>query len=269
MTSPRGPLPPADYLHHLRAESARAREVLRDADPSARVPGCPDWTVDDLLWHLGPQVQGFWAHVVAHRPAPPADWEEPTRPAGHGAVLAAFDEAHAALVTVLESAGPGEEAWSWSPDHTVAFTLRRQAHEALVHRVDAEQAAGAEPAPIDPRLAGDGVDETLAVMFGGKPDWGVFASSDEHVRVDLTDDPGPVWVQLGRFTGTDPEGEGHDLHDIAVVPDPGVAPDVVITGPAAAVDLWLWRRGDDAAVTVTGDGDVRARFLACVDHPID
>lgn len=49
MSSPRDPLAPADFLRHLRTESARAREVLRDADPAARVPGCPDWTVDDLL----------------------------------------------------------------------------------------------------------------------------------------------------------------------------------------------------------------------------
>lgn len=269
MSSPRDPLAPADFLRHLRTESARAREVLRDADPSARVPGCPDWTVDDLLWHLGPQVQGFWAHVVRHRPAVPSDWEEPPRPEGHAAVLAAFDAAHAALVAALEAADPTEEAWSWSPDHTVGFTLRRQAHEALVHRVDAEQAAGVEPAPIDPRLAGDGVAETLAVMFGGTPGWGAFTPSAQHVRVDLTDDPAPVWVQLGRFTGTDPEGRHHDEDDLAVVPDPGVEPDVVVTGPAAAVDLWLWRRGDDAALTVTGDGEVHARFLRCVDHPID
>ncbi|WP_345272509.1 maleylpyruvate isomerase N-terminal domain-containing protein [Nocardioides nanhaiensis] len=269
MTSPRGPLTAADYLHHLRADSARARTVLRDADPSARVPGCPDWSVDDLLWHLGPQVQGFWAYVVRRRPAPPADWEEPTRPADHAGVLAAFDEAHAALVTALEAADPAEEAWSWSPDQTVGFTLRRQAHEALVHRVDAEQAAGVDPAPIDPWLAADGVEETLAVMFRGKPDWGVFAATGQHVRVDLTDAAAPVWVQLGRFTGTDPEGGRHDLDDIAVVPDPHVEPDVVIAGPAAAVDLWLWRRGDDAAVTATGDSEAHARFLGCVAHPIE
>lgn len=89
------------------------------------------------------------------------------------------------------------------------------------------------------------------------------------MRVELTDDPSPVWVQLGRFTGTDPEGEHHDLDDIAVVPDPAVEPDVVVSGPAAAVDLWLWRRGADTALTVTGDGEVHARFRRCVDHPID
>src|SRR5918995_144022 len=53
----------------------------------------------------------------------------------------------------------------------VGFILRRQAHEALIHRVDAEQAAGV-PSDVDPALASDGVHEVLAVMYGGCPPWG-------------------------------------------------------------------------------------------------
>ena len=262
-------LDPPTYLDHLRQESRRVREVLADADPAARVPGCPEWTVDDLLWHLGAQVQGFWAHVVTTRPAPPAAWDEPERPPGHDAVLAAFDDAHAALVAALEHADPAEAAWSWSTEQTVGFTLRRQAHEALVHRVDAEQAAGVERAPVDPALAADGVEETLAVMFAGVPAWGTFSPLPHLVRVDPTDHPDPVWVQLGRFTGTDPEGTHHDQDDIAVVTDPGVEPDVVLAGPSADLDLWLWRRRGDDGLTVTGDPEVYRRFRGCVDHPID
>ena len=39
-------------------------------------------------------------------------------------------------------ADPAEPAWTWSAEQTVGFTLRRQAHEALIHRLDAEQTAG-------------------------------------------------------------------------------------------------------------------------------
>ena len=53
---------------------------------------------------------------------------------------------------MLEAADPAEEAWNWSDDHTVGFILRRQAHEALVHRVDAELAAG-DRTDLDPLLA--------------------------------------------------------------------------------------------------------------------
>ena len=61
-------LAPTDYLEHLRRESARFREVLADCDPTARVPGCPEWDADDLLWHLA-RVQWFWGTTVRTRPA--------------------------------------------------------------------------------------------------------------------------------------------------------------------------------------------------------
>ena len=61
-----------------------------------------------------------------------------------------------ALVAELERADPAEPAWSWSAEQTVGFTFRRQAHEALIHRLDAEQTAG-DVTPLDAALASDGV----------------------------------------------------------------------------------------------------------------
>ena len=88
-------------------------------------------------------MQGFWATIVRTRPRPGGpDAPEPERPASYDALLAAFDAAHAALVAELEAADPADEAWTWSREQTVGFTIRRQAHEALIHRLDAEQAAG-------------------------------------------------------------------------------------------------------------------------------
>ena len=64
-------LPFEQYLAHLETESRRFRDVMADCDPGARVPSCPDWDAADLLWHLGGEVQDFWAWVVSHRPQPP------------------------------------------------------------------------------------------------------------------------------------------------------------------------------------------------------
>ena len=154
-------LTPEAYLDHIRAESARFRAVLADCDPAARVPGCPDWDAADLLWHLT-KVQRFWAGRVTERPAEPTEGEEAydaERPASYAGLLAAFDVADAAFLDALEGVEAAAEAWTWSEDHTVGFVLRRQAHEALVHRIDAEQAAGAR-SEVDPRLAADGVAES-------------------------------------------------------------------------------------------------------------
>lgn len=256
-----------DYLRHLDQESTRLRAVLADCDPAAPVPGCPGWSATDLLGHHA-GVLDFWARIIEGRPAGPDGWDEPTKPTAYDALLALHEEQQARLVTALGSADPADAAWSWSDEQTVGFTFRRQAHEALIHRLDAEQAAG-QVTPLDPELAADGVDEALDVMFGGKPPWGTFSGLPHHVRVDITDRGESVWVQLGRFSGTDPDGEHHDLDDITVVVDPGVEADAVVGGPAGALDAWLWRRGDDSEVTVTGDEQIYDLFRTCVNHPID
>ncbi|WP_395691687.1 maleylpyruvate isomerase family mycothiol-dependent enzyme [Nocardioides sp.] len=256
-----------DYRHHIEHESARFRDVLAACDPQARVPSCPDWDADDLLWHLG-EVQHFWATMLRQRPAGPDDYSHAPRPETHAGLLAYFDEGAALLAAQLDGVDPTAETWTWSADHTAGFILRRQAHEALIHRLDAELTAGT-PTPLDPRLAADGVQEALDVMFGGKPPWGSFTPSEEVVRVDLTDTGDSVWVQLGRFVGTDPEGTTHDVDDIAVVADPRREPDTVVDGPSGALDAWLWRRGGDDEISVAGDRQVHDRFLACVSHPIN
>lgn len=257
-----------DYLRHLRSDSDRLREVLAGCDPEARVPGCPDWTATDLLGHHGGVLE-FWATVIEQRPAEPTvDEDDLARPTGLENLLAHHATQTDRLVAALTAAGPAEPAWSWSDEQTVGFTFRRQAHEALIHRLDAEQTAGALT-PLDPALAADGVEEALVVMFGGTPAWGTFTGAEQYVRVDLTDRDESVWVEIGRFTGTDPaSGTTYDEDDISAVPPREEEPDAVVDGEAVVLDTWLWRRRDDTGITVTGDPDVVAHFRRCVDQPI-
>jgi len=260
-------LPSDVYLDHIRHESRRFRDVLATCDPDARVPSCPDWTAADLLFHLT-GVQTFWESIVRARPAGPDDLQEPARPASYDDLLAGFDAAHAAFVATLEAADPADAAWTWSDEQTVGFTFRRQAQECLIHRLDAELTAGTVTG-LDPMLAADGVDEALDVMFGGTPEWGRFDPLPHYVRVDLADTDTQVWVQLGTFSGTSPDGvELSGEPDISVVPDPGADPDAVVEGLASDVDAWLWRRADDAGIHIVGDRDVYDRFRACVNLPI-
>ena len=247
-------LSPPDYLEHIRTESRRFRDAMADCDPAARVPGCPAWAADDLLWHLA-KVQHWWGHVISTRPAPPDEYVEPERPADHAGLLAAYDEYSVALFAGLEQADPADQAWSWHYDpanHTVGWTLRRQAHEALIHRVDAEQTVGSV-GEIDVRLAADGVDEVLDVMYGGCPPWATWEGLPHYVRIDLIDADESVWCQLGHLTGTDKEGVAHDEDDFHVVADPGVEPDAVIQAEAADADLRFWKRGTDERFHVAGD----------------
>src|SRR3954469_10889491 len=126
---------PLDYLAPIRTDSTRFGDVLRKCDPDARVPSCPDWTAADLMWHLI-GVQHFWGTIVRDRlDAPPEG--KPQRPADYADLIAEFDSTAESLAATLAETPADTSVWTWSDDHTVGFVLRRQAHEALIHRLDA------------------------------------------------------------------------------------------------------------------------------------
>ena len=258
-----------DYLAHLRADSDRFLDVLRDADPSAAVPGCPDWDADDLLWHLG-EVQEFWGLIVEGRLQEPDAAVKSERPDSRAGLVDFFSTQTERLERALREADPAEPVWMWSNDKTVGYIRRRQAHEALIHRLDAEQTTGAVT-PLDPELASDGVVELLDVMYGGGASWGTFTPGEDRLEVRTTDTHLVVPVVLGWFTGTDPEdGKTYDEADLSVQDaDPTAVPSAVVSGPAADLDAWLWHRRDDTGIQVEGDPDVAARFLALVSTSLD
>jgi uncharacterized protein (TIGR03083 family) len=260
----------SQYLSAIESESARFREVLADTDPAVPVPTCPAWTALDLANHLA-ETQAQWAWVVGNRPKNPEERPDSgPSPTSYADALTAFDEASSGLVAALRDADIADPAWTWSKEQTVGFILRRQAHEALIHRLDAELTAVGKIGELDPALASDGVEEVLDVMFGGLPEWGEFSPLPHYIRVELTDTGDDVWVQLGRFSGTDPsDGTHYDEDDIRVVTAPGVEPDAVISAPAGVMDARLWRRGDGDSIHLAGDLMIVDHFRRAIHQPIN
>ena len=255
-----------DYVAHLAQESARFAEAIRGAAPDVPVPTCPGWNADDLLWHLG-ETQWFWAAVVREDvTGERAEELKPPRPPDRPGLLAFFERASHDLAEILAATPPESAAWTWSDDQSVAFIRRRQANEALIHRVDAELTAGRRT-PLDPSLSADGIDEALRVIYGGVPDWGAFTPDEAGLAVRLrAADTGDSWlVALGRFTGTDPGGTSYDEPDIhAADSDPGTEAAAEVTGAAADVDCWLWHRPPAGRVGLTGDREVLSRFESAI-----
>lgn len=243
-----------DFLSIIRDETARFRAALADC-PDRTVPTCPDWTTDDLLWHLA-EVQWFWGTIVARNLAEPNDLQHPQRPEGREATLTAFDAASRALQGTLHDTPADEARWMWAVDealHTAGYISRRQAHEALIHRVDAELTAGSAISAIDPDLAADGVDEVVDVMYGRDHPLVTFAPSPDRVVELIATDVDRHWVlQLGRETGTEPE-TGDAIDDANFRPAPKATANATISGTAADLDLWLWNRPTHADLVGSGD----------------
>ncbi|HEX9259224.1 MAG TPA: maleylpyruvate isomerase family mycothiol-dependent enzyme [Acidimicrobiales bacterium] len=241
-----------DHLAHIRRESERFIQVLAASDPAAEVPTCPGWSASDLLWHLA-EVHLFWAAVVGDRLQDPdeAEARKPSRPTDHPALVALMREASAALVESLATTPVDTPVWTWwDDDQTAGFVLRWQAHEALMHRLDAELTADAV-SPIDPALAADGVDVVLRFSYAWIPDWAPFAPSGVVGRVETTDTDDSWLVELGRFTGTSPNTGKHWDQPVLRVVDRG-RPTFTARGPSADLDRWLWSRGI-AVPDVEGD----------------
>jgi uncharacterized protein (TIGR03083 family) len=262
-----------DYLDHLSRESARFREALQHVDPTTRVPTCPDWDADDLLWHLG-DVQWFWSQVVGGPLTDEAEVEaltHPERPTDRSALDQSFVASSRGLQRALAATAPDTRAWTWSTEQTAGFIRRRQAHEALIHRLDAELTAG-NRTDLDPALAADGVDEVLRVVYGGHPGWGRF-SPEEGATIRLrTPDTGDSWlVNLGRFVGHDPRSdEDVDEPDIGIArSDAGEPAAATLSATAADLDCWLWHRPPVGEVTREGRADVLGRFEQIVSADIN
>ena len=251
-----------DYLTHIDADTRRLIEIATQNDLSAPVPTCGEWTLGDLTWHMS-EVQHFWGWIIEQRAPSPSDYTGPTRPTDD-ALVEFLETSREKLVASLPDADPAEECWSWASDQTVGFTFRRQAHEALIHRVDAEIAIGARSA-IDATLADDGIDEILTVFHGEIPSWGSFSEEDAALTLRATDTSSSWVCRFGRMTGTSPDsGKTYDVDAISI--DNTATSTGDIAAEAGSLDLWLWGRAEDVPLEITGDRGLAQRLrISTVD----
>jgi uncharacterized protein (TIGR03083 family) len=231
----------------LDADYHRLRSVCASADLAAPVPSCPGWTLADLVQHVG----AVYLHKVecmrtgSHPdPWPPEGLnEEPPREL--------IERTYALLTAEFAARRPEDHAFTWyDPDQSVGFWIRRMAQETAIHRVDAELAAGVPVAAIPADLAADGIDELLvAFVEYGTTMWPeeftdmLAGVGDRTLRIAV---PAQEW--LIRLTTKDVRVDRSDVD----------SPDATISGPAPELLLWLWSRGGDDEVTVSGDEDVVA-----------
>ena len=229
-------LPVLQRTNHRFTEAAA--EAVLGRGWTAPVPGCPRWTLADLVWHLS-RVQHFWAWIVRTRAQAPSGYPEPSRRVDDE-LLGFFAAVSAGLETALDGADPAERVWTWGPTQDIAFVLRRQAQEAVVHTADVEQVLG-DVRPIPADVALDGLDEWLEVMVPKALPEGPPPGAHPVVLHAVDAD-----AERTLFPGTRP------------------FPIAAVTGTAGDLLLAVWRRVPVEVLTVHGDPAQAAAMIGLV-----
>jgi uncharacterized protein (TIGR03083 family) len=232
------------YLIHLNADY----RLLAAAIPSEPqdVPSCPGWTTKDLAKHMAHVYLGQ-AFVVEtgsraenkEHLAPYPRTEDYLEFMGWG-----FE----AITKALDVDRAERSTWSWHhSDHSVDFWFRRMAHETVIHRIDAELAAGTVT-HIDEALALDGVDEVLDFLP-------LLGSWPEAPNVDF----GIVSIAVSTKTGKRfwDVNFTSEAATVSAADEANQDARLVITGDAEPMDLYLWGRIDsaDPRISLTGEGE--------------
>jgi len=251
------------YLDCLATDYGLLRDAASSAGPGRPVPSCPGWTVADLVTHTG--------EVYLHKAAVMRDqkWPDPWPPEDLPAdPVAVLDLGYREVTAEFAGRQPGEHSPTWYvPEQTVSFWIRRMAQETVVHRVDAQLAAGVPVTVAPDDLAVDGVDEVLHRFLAyGSVEWpGEYATvAGGHLADDAGTDTilvtaGPAAWTVRPTPRSVTVTDGADRVDGAARAEVSAAPDAMLR--------WLWGRAGDDAVAVTGDPEWAAylrRLLAAV-----
>jgi uncharacterized protein (TIGR03083 family) len=240
------------YEAEFGAETDLLGESAVATGADRAVPTCPEWTVRDLVTHVGTGHR-WSAGIIEQRltaPVPLTTVPAPDDPREWPSWLRAGADR---LIAAVRDAGPHGEVWTWQADPGAGFWLRRMLHDELIHRFDLEIARG-ELGEVAPDLAADGVRDWLdTAMTLSTPD-GPFAgmAGEPATLVLRATDANRAW-RLQRtpdgVTWTDGEGAGQ----------------VYVSGPARDLLLVLNRRLDRDRLDIHGD---KALFAQMLEHSV-
>lgn len=238
----------------IREHARGLAEAVAGAEPSARVPTCPEWVLRDLVRHVG-QTHRWTTRLIrtgaagsaerSRHPLPdsPADWPGWLRAGAEG------------LVSAFDANPDGTVEHAVLRDRPTRRWLRRMMHETFVHHADAAFAVGA-PYALAPDLAADALGELLdllaaAAATGFRSDLAELRGDGETIAVLPVepDEPGLLIVRTpdGLTCAADRDGG-----------------DATVSGPVQDLLLVFARRlpPDDARVKVSGDRALLDHWLA-------
>ncbi|WP_053748827.1 maleylpyruvate isomerase family mycothiol-dependent enzyme [Streptomyces sp. MMG1533] len=245
-----------DLLRMIDERSTAFRAAVASA-PSldVQVPTCPEWTLFDLVQHLG-QGRRSWAATIAAGPAAPAKSTAEGAPVGpreREALLAWLAASTQELLDALREAGPDRGCWTWwgasqSPQ-TCGAVARHQLQEVAVHTYDAQITVGA-PQPLPDEAALDGVEDFLSTCCATPSAW-----PHKAAALDFHATEGRSW----RLTLNGDGARSTRLTTPGTMPATDVdgGPDAVgasVRGTASELVLFMYDRIPMDSLQIDGDG---------------
>ncbi|WP_433784322.1 maleylpyruvate isomerase family mycothiol-dependent enzyme [Actinomycetospora sp. CA-101289] len=248
------PLSTERFLDEVVLHTTAFADAVHTAGPDTRVPSCPDWTVRDLAEHLGGVHR--WCAGTVSRPGEKLVRRgvgDAPMPESVDEVSAWLLEGAAIVAQTIRDADEDTLVGGFGTMVPVSFWARRQCHETLVHRADAELAAGVPVlADVAPEIAADAVDEHLAMVVMGAGRRPELRADGATLHLHATDeglDGAGEWVVTLDAEGPRVE-HAHRKSDTAV------------RGPARALLTVLTsrERPEDVGVDVLGAAELLDRW---------
>jgi uncharacterized protein (TIGR03083 family) len=241
------PLAVSTYIESVRSDAATLADLGRVEPLTTPIATCGEWTLRELLRHVG-FVHRWATHAIADAAAP--DRASVPMPADEtsDSLVSWFIEGANGISEALATLPTDAPTWHPFPAPLVgAVWVRRMAHETMVHRLDAELAAGRTPF-VDPALASDGIDEYLSLIVPHLVRQGRVDLPTSSLHLHCTD-------VAGEWLVTNIDGLGlvreHAKGDAAV------------RGPAGAILAELWgRRAALGQCDIVGDTSAADAWLA-------
>ena len=240
----------------ITGSAATLAGLIDGTDLTRPVPTCPEWTMRELVTHVGRAHRWATAMVTARaaKPLPFREIPGGKLPGDQRGQMDWLSAGAAGLVDAVRAAGDAQ-VWTHLGLGPAGYWARRMAHETAVHRADGQIALGQRP-QIDAATAADGIGEWLGFLATpgtgeDPPSLGALHGKVLHLHVTDEGVSDGEWMIRPAQDGITVE-PGHGRGDVAV------------RGPASDMLLVLMRRFpvSDPSVEVLGDAALLDALLA-------
>jgi uncharacterized protein (TIGR03083 family) len=247
-----------DYQAALIEQNGLLTDTMLSAEPETQIPTCPDWTMRQLIRHIG-RAHRWAAHIISTRadvtldPRTVPDGRPPDEADGARAWLLACPQV--LLDAVTDVGGAGTTVATFDGPRPARWWIRRLLHESTVHRADAVLAVDGHY-ELAPELAADGIDEWLG-RLAERPRLGDPPIADGKAVTLMATDVDLSWLIRGRGNILQLSRNSTDSFE-----------GVQLAGKATDLFLALLRRRDveDAECRMEGDVNSWETFLALTPY---